>query len=81
MKEEVNIFADTDETYEPKYFDYLVTHEPSTKQTLVTIGADIDNDKVCGVALVLTKDSWLKIVKEVQEVLDAWEEEDEAQMG
>ena len=78
MKSEVNVFYadDTEEELKPKVFDYLVTMDESKKAT-VTVMADINSDKIECVSMTLTKDQWLEIVQGVQEVLDAWEEEDE----
>ena len=82
MKEEATIYYanDKEDVLEPKLFDYLVNHNEETKETTVTIGADFECGIEC-IALTLKKEKWLEIVQGVQEVLDAWEEEDETQMG
>lgn len=79
MKSEVNIFYadDTEKELEPKFFDYLVTTESSTGKAIITIGADVKDDNICGVSLTMTKDRWLEIVQGVKEALDVWEKDSE----
>ena len=81
MKEEVTIYYsdDTEEVLKPEGFDYLVGHNEETKETTVTICTDFEDNKISGIGVTLTKTQWFEIVKGAQEVIDAWEEEDEIQ--
>lgn len=76
MSEELTVYYGDDSgvEYDCELFGEIVTFDETTGKTVITIGADTTGGKISSVALTISKERWLELVKDVQEALECLEE-------